>query len=101
METKIKPLGDYVLIGNPLKGAVKELETVMATLPEKEREVYIKSYHKELFEKITILEVGEDCKLVKKGDVVITSPENLVRAFPIEDEKLLLVREQVFIGKIC
>lgn len=98
--TKIKPLGAYVLIENPLKaGLVEEIEKKIEKLPPKDREDYIKKYHRDIFENIGVVAVGPDVTSIKEGDVVVSNPELLSRAHAIEGENFLLVSFTSFIGK--
>jgi hypothetical protein len=94
----IKPLGDYVLFKNILKDKMVEIEKVSITLPPKEKENYIKAHHKEIFEEIEIISVGDECKYLKKGDLAISNPELLSRCFNIEFGEFILARESAFIG---
>jgi len=100
--TTVIPLGGYVLIENPLKrGLVDEIMQKAEQLPPKEREEYVKKYHREIFENIQVIEIGPDVPkgVLKPGDIVVTTPELLNRAYPIEAEDFLVVSYTSFFGK--
>lgn len=100
LEKTYSPLADYVLIKNPLKGKVEEIEKAHAQLPPAEREAFLRKHNRELFENIVILEVGPDVKNLQRGDIAISNPELLMRAFDIDDNEYVMARENCFFAKV-
>ncbi len=96
----IRPLTNYVLIKNPIKTSlIEEMEEKVNSLPPKDREEYIKENHKNLFENIQVIEVGEDVENIKAGDIVVSSPDLLRSAITIESSEYLLIRSTQFVAK--
>lgn len=92
-----KPLFSDVIIRNPITDELMAtIDSKISKLPEKEREEYLRSNLKDLWAKVEIIEVGSDCRSLKKGDIGMASHSIASHSVPTPDGKFLIVPERMF-----
>ena len=95
-----KPLFGDVLIENPLNSdTIKSIEEHANKLPEKDRQAFLEEKMSKMWGNVEILAVGEDCRALSPGDIVIGSSNSVTNAMPTPDGKYLFVPERSFRGK--
>ena len=95
-----KPLMNYVLIDNPLKGdIVTKYEEEIKLLPKNRQKDFIIEKIGETFEEINVLAVGPLVRDIKAGDKLLAVKELMAHGIPICNNEFIMVKESNFLGK--
>lgn len=89
-----------ILFKNPIKSKTEEefkaIEEKAKKLPPKEKEDYFKEQMAEMWDTLEVITVGEDCRWVQAGDLMIGTPEVVRMSEPTPNEEYMVIRESAF-----